>query len=97
MSNLRPYHGLLLLLQSQEEVLASLPIDSSPSLVKLVKIISPLKNLQTLSLDSDISMTQVLDVEIIITKIISMMMMMMMMMIMMIPPPWSTWSRSSAR
>nr|KAG5688611.1 hypothetical protein BaRGS_033427 [Batillaria attramentaria] len=58
LSALRPYHGLLLM-QPEDELLDSLPIDSSPALVRLVKMISPVKNLQLLSLDTDLSLSQV--------------------------------------
>ena len=58
LSELRPYHGVLLL-QSVEELRRDLPLDSSPALVRLVKVITPLKNLLTLSLDSDLSLSQV--------------------------------------
>lgn len=58
LSALRLYHGILLM-QSEGELLNSLPLDSSPALVRLVKMISPLKNLQMLSLDSDLSLSQV--------------------------------------
>ncbi|XP_076473114.1 GATOR1 complex protein NPRL3-like [Babylonia areolata] len=55
---MRPYHGLLLL-TSVEELLADLPVDSSPSLIRLVKVVQPMKNLLTLSLESDLSLSQV--------------------------------------
>ena len=58
LSAMRPYHGLLLL-QPLEELLAGLPIDASPAMVRLAKMINHLKNLQTLSLDSDLSLPQV--------------------------------------
>ena len=58
LSAMRPYHGLLLL-QPLEELLSTLPIDASPALVRLAKMVNPLKNLQTLSLDSDLSLSQV--------------------------------------
>ena len=58
LSAMRPYHGLLLL-QPLEELLSTLPIDASPALVRLAKMVNPLKNLQTLSLDADLSLSQV--------------------------------------
>ena len=58
LSAMRPYHGLLLL-QPLEELLTTLPIDASPALVRLAKMVNPLKNLQTLSLDADLSLSQV--------------------------------------
>ena len=58
LSAMRPYHGLLLLLPL-EELLSTLPIDASPALVRLAKMVNPLKNLQTLSLDADLSLSQV--------------------------------------
>lgn len=56
---LRPYHTLLLL-EDEHSLLSSLPIDASPSLVRLVKVANPLKNLHSLSLDADLAVEQVL-------------------------------------
>ncbi|XP_025092889.1 GATOR complex protein NPRL3-like [Pomacea canaliculata] len=58
LSSLRPYHGLLFL-QPEGEVLDSLPMDASPALVRMIKMVTPLKNLQTLALDCDLSLSQV--------------------------------------
>ncbi|KAK2143143.1 hypothetical protein LSH36_873g00006 [Paralvinella palmiformis] len=55
---LRPYHGMLLLIDATT-LLDSLPIDASPSLVRLIKVTSPFKSLQTLASDADISLRQV--------------------------------------
>ncbi|XP_071108105.1 GATOR1 complex protein NPRL3-like [Haliotis cracherodii] len=58
LTSLRQYHGILLLVEEQE-LLDSLPMDCTPTLVRLVQIASPLKNLQTLALDADLSLSQV--------------------------------------
>ena len=50
----------MLLLIDGSTLLDSLPIDSSPSLVRLVKVSSPFKSLQTLASDADISLGQVI-------------------------------------
>lgn len=55
---LKPYHGILLMV-NQNELLSSIPIDSSQSLVRLIKFYSPLKSLQTLSIEADLTPTQV--------------------------------------
>lgn len=55
---MRPYHGLLLLIEPLN-LLDSLPIDSSPALKRLIQMYSPLKSLQTLAADSDLTLTQV--------------------------------------
>ncbi|RVE45185.1 hypothetical protein evm_010157 [Chilo suppressalis] len=58
LQKLRPYHGLLLLV-NPNDLLASIPLDGSPSLLRLVKMYSPLKSLQTLAIETDLSLTQV--------------------------------------
>ncbi|XP_039286366.1 GATOR complex protein NPRL3 isoform X1 [Nilaparvata lugens] len=58
LENLRPYHGLLLLVD-QNLLLDSFPPDASPALTRLVSMYSPLKNLQTLSADADLTLAQV--------------------------------------
>lgn len=50
---LRPYHGLLLLVEPNE-LLSSLPDDASPALVRLVRVTRPYKNLQQLAADADL-------------------------------------------
>jgi hypothetical protein len=40
-------------------LLNALPLDSSPSITRLVHVVSPLKNLQTLAADADLSLGQV--------------------------------------
>jgi len=55
----RPYHTLLLL-EDEHSLLSSLPIDASPSLIRLVKVANPLKNLHSLSLDADLAVEQVI-------------------------------------
>ncbi|XP_054001103.1 GATOR complex protein NPRL3 [Hylaeus anthracinus] len=58
LNSLRPYHGLLLLIEPLH-LLDTLPIDSSPALKRLIQMYSPLKSLQTLAADSDLTLTQV--------------------------------------
>lgn len=58
LNSLRPYHGLLLLIEPSD-LLDSLPIDSSPALRRLIQMYNPLKSLQTLAADSDLTLTQV--------------------------------------
>jgi len=48
----------VLLLEDEQTLLSSLPIDASPSLIRLVKVANPLKNLQSLSLDADLAVEQ---------------------------------------
>ncbi|XP_067945111.1 GATOR1 complex protein NPRL3-like isoform X2 [Watersipora subatra] len=55
---LRPYHAMLLLVESRS-LLKSLPIDSSPALVRLLKVNSAGKNLQELAADCDLELSQV--------------------------------------
>ncbi|KAI0217016.1 GATOR complex protein NPRL3 [Lamellibrachia satsuma] len=56
--SLRPYHGMLLLVD-EETLLDSLPPDGSPCLTRLIQVSSPLKNLQDLASDADLSLGQV--------------------------------------
>lgn len=58
LQSIRPYHGLLLLVD-QSELLESLPPDSSPALLRLIHVYSPLKSLQALSADADITLPHV--------------------------------------
>ncbi|XP_055952806.1 GATOR complex protein NPRL3-like isoform X1 [Argiope bruennichi] len=58
LKDLRPYHGLLLLTDAGE-LLSSLPEDSSPALIRLISVTSPLKNLQQLAADADIILSHV--------------------------------------
>lgn len=58
LQSLRPYHGILLLVEPAE-LLESLPPDASPALVRLIQVHSPLKSLQTLSADADLTLAQV--------------------------------------
>ncbi|KAG2175324.1 hypothetical protein INT44_007812 [Umbelopsis vinacea] len=53
-----PYHTLLLL-EDPEEVLKSMPLDSNPTLVQLVQILTPTQNLQELHLLLDCSLAQI--------------------------------------
>lgn len=43
----------------QLDLLESLPIDSSPALKRLVQVYSPLKSLQSLAADADLTLAQV--------------------------------------
>ncbi|GFS38048.1 GATOR complex protein NPRL3 [Trichonephila inaurata madagascariensis] len=54
----KPYHGVLLLTDAGE-LLSSLPEDSSPALIRLISVTSPLKNLQQLAADADIILSHV--------------------------------------
>ena len=56
--DIRPYHALLLMVD-EATLLEALPLDSSPSVTRLVRVASPLKNLQTLAADADLSLGQV--------------------------------------
>jgi len=58
LKDIRPYHGLLLLVDSAQ-LLESLPPDSSPALARLVHVHSPIKSLQTLAMDSDLTLSHV--------------------------------------
>ncbi|RUS21510.1 nitrogen permease regulator of amino acid transport activity 3-domain-containing protein [Endogone sp. FLAS-F59071] len=53
-----PYHALLLL-QDPEEVLKDMPLDSSPTLVQLVQVLTPTLSMQDLSQLLDCSLAQV--------------------------------------
>lgn len=55
---IRPYHALLLL-DEEKSLLAQLPVDSSPALVRVVKTTSAMKNLQQLAQDADLALLQV--------------------------------------
>ncbi|XP_041981161.1 GATOR complex protein NPRL3 [Aricia agestis] len=54
---LRPYHGILLMV-NPNDLLASIPLDSNPALLRLIKLYSPLKSLQTLAIEADLSLKQ---------------------------------------
>lgn len=58
LQSLRPYHGLLLLVEPSE-LIETLPPDASPALLRLVQVHTPLKSLQTLSADADLTLAQV--------------------------------------
>ncbi|KAL1131278.1 hypothetical protein AAG570_010896 [Ranatra chinensis] len=58
LQSIRPYHGLLLL-HDASHLLDSLVPDASPALIRLIKIYTPLKSLQTLSADADLTLAQV--------------------------------------
>ncbi|XP_014260628.1 GATOR complex protein NPRL3-like [Cimex lectularius] len=58
LQSVRPYHGLLLLVDATQ-LLDSLVPDASPALIRLIKIYTPLKSLQILSADADLTLAQV--------------------------------------
>lgn len=57
---LRPYHSLLLLYPVQH-LIEFTSLDSSPSLVRMLSQYSPLKNLQTLAADSDLTLSHIFE------------------------------------
>ncbi|XP_011257640.1 GATOR complex protein NPRL3 isoform X2 [Camponotus floridanus] len=58
LNSLRPYHGILLLTEPLD-LLESLQIDCSPALKRLIQMYNPLKSLQTLAANSDLTLAQV--------------------------------------
>lgn len=58
MEALRPYHAILLR-YNKEEILNSLPLDSSAALKRLISLASPLKSLQILAADADLTLSHV--------------------------------------
>ena len=56
--SLRPYHTFVLL-EDEQKLVESLPIDSSPCLFRLIHVANPLKNLLSLACDADLSVQQV--------------------------------------
>uniref|UniRef100_A0A673W2R5 GATOR complex protein NPRL3 n=1 Tax=Salmo trutta TaxID=8032 RepID=A0A673W2R5_SALTR len=58
---IRPYHALLLL-DSEKALLAQLPLDCSPALVRLIKTSSAVKNLQQLAQDADLNLLQIFQI-----------------------------------
>lgn len=58
---IRPYHALLLL-DDEKALLAQLPLDCSPALVRLIKTCSAVKNLQQLAQDTDLALLQVFQI-----------------------------------
>lgn len=61
LEHLRPYHALLLLVD-HENLLESLPLDASAAFLRVIRWISPLKNLIELSFDCDITLSQIFHV-----------------------------------
>lgn len=55
---LRPYHSLLLL-HPMQQMHDFTSLDGSPTLVRLLTQYSPLKNLQTLAADADLTLSHV--------------------------------------
>lgn len=58
LESLRPYHGILLLVDPRD-LFDTLPLDAAPALIRVIRVISPVKNLLDLSADADISLKQV--------------------------------------
>lgn len=58
MEALRPYHAMLLL-DGKENIINNLPLDSSPALKRLINLANPLKSLQTLAADADLTLSHV--------------------------------------
>nr|CAD7198789.1 unnamed protein product [Timema douglasi] len=58
LQSIEPYHGLLLLVDATE-FLDGLGPDTSPALIRLIKMYSPLKSLHTLAADADLTLTMV--------------------------------------
>ncbi|XP_045066723.1 LOW QUALITY PROTEIN: GATOR complex protein NPRL3-like [Coregonus clupeaformis] len=58
---IRPYHALLLL-DSEKALLAQLPLDCSPALVRLIKTCSAVMNLQQLAQDADLNLLQIFQI-----------------------------------
>ena len=58
LESLRPYHGILLLVDARD-LFDTLPLDAAPALVRVIQVISPIKNLMDVSADADVSLTQV--------------------------------------
>ncbi|KAF6030908.1 hypothetical protein EB796_010794 [Bugula neritina] len=54
----RPYHAMLLLVEVRS-LIKQLPTDSSPALVRLLRVYSAKKNLQELAADSDLELSQI--------------------------------------
>nr|CAD7417269.1 unnamed protein product [Timema poppensis] len=59
LQSIEPYHGLLLLVDATE-FLDGLGPDTSPALIRLIKMYSPLKSLHTLAADADLTLTMVI-------------------------------------
>ena len=53
LESLRPYHGILLLVDPRD-LFDTLPLDAAPALIRVIRVISPVKNLLDLSADADI-------------------------------------------
>lgn len=58
MEALRPFHAILLL-ADKENIINNSPVDSSPALKRLVSLASPLKSLQTLAADADLTLSHI--------------------------------------
>ncbi|KAK3579485.1 hypothetical protein CHS0354_028302 [Potamilus streckersoni] len=58
LDSVRPYHGMLLL-EEETTLLETLPVDCNPALVRLIHVSKPVRNLQTLALEADLSLSQV--------------------------------------
>lgn len=58
---LRPYHAILLLVE-KDEILTHLNMDSSSTIPRVLQVYSPLKSLQTLAADADLTLTHIIEV-----------------------------------
>lgn len=61
MEAIRPYHALLLLVDP-DSLNAKFWLDSSSTIPRLLQVYSPLKSLQTLAADADLTLSQVVEV-----------------------------------
>lgn len=58
---IRPYHAILLLVDP-ESLISSFWIDCSSTIPRLLQVYSPLKSLQTLAADADLTLSQVVEI-----------------------------------
>ncbi|CAG7833317.1 unnamed protein product [Allacma fusca] len=58
---IRPYHAILLLVE-REALVASFWVDASSTIPRLLQVYSPLKSLQTLAADADLTLSQVVEI-----------------------------------
>ncbi|XP_065579288.1 GATOR1 complex protein NPRL3-like isoform X2 [Artemia franciscana] len=58
--NLMPYHTILLLIE-RDELLSRLPLDSSPALKRLIRVLNPTRSIQSLAADADVALDHVLE------------------------------------
>ena len=55
----------MLLLVNKTTLQESLPLDASPSLVRLIRMASPMKSLQSLASDADLALSHVSNIIIV--------------------------------